>query len=1297
MKKDFTPKFLSSSSYAKKQTIPIDMNSPVFKSLTSNFKISRLNAEVSPVGLNKSVSGYLMTLQNSTSGQGSNTGPTGGSGGGTPTPTLGQYPAQVTNLSAAWATDGTGNLILTFTFDLNDPQNQYFSYIAVELKNSTNSAYYYITPSSPYDSTKLSSSSTSQTLTISAADWKTTGIPNAYIFNGVGVATYDTLGQTAGYVTATLTQYVSQLPAPIITEADSTSAYTITTTNLTSTQTSYPSLFASEIIQEYITTTVATGSQSAIQATIDAEAAGAAIGWTQVGEPRTFSPTTIFANDGKHRYVRAYFLDTANSRSSYSNYVEATPTSLIPNNTVPPSAATSVSGAFTNSGAGNDVTISYTLPSINNTDVNRAISLKIKLVPTASSGLTGYFYHTITPPTSPSTTSPDTSFTILSSQLYAQFGSYYGSFSGTLVTVSQSGVESTTISTINTFTRTNSLANTTPSFTVSNLIDGYSVSFNLATTTATYGSVYQFFIDPRNSTNGFLFASNNINFPDYMDTGTATSATGTSIVVPSITGEGGAFALSGTIPYIGYKITGTNVPDNTWVTAISGSGPYTLTLNNSLTATGSGSYHMQAAVYNGSGPANVFNNYYAASTYVVVAYYDNFGNRSKNGFGTAQPTNPSISVISNAVQVGSGGAIYVGSSATTGSRIVLGPSQKAPDGSQYSGIFAFDYGSVAGQAASTSIITNPSATSVTFETVNAKIGDWYIGSQTSGAITSNVIQNTLGSSTSFTGLSPSSPTGYSFWAGSKVSGGDISNFAVTPTGTVYARNLRLSGGTLDVGGTSVNTTATASSGVSNITVASATNISAGMYIIGEGIPNNTIVGNTYVTNSTTVPLVAAVGGTTVNTTAALSNTSVNFISSDGAHISSSGILTATGANITGSLTVNQQSYFNSNINLQSNAYIIAGSRVTNGVVIAATGLLATDTTGATTTQISSSPIGTSADNLGITFQTNGAFLGKVGSNPWVVANSKIYSYSGAIELNSNTNTITLNSVDASGTYGLKLSGSGNAGTTGGTVTPAIAVGSFSSPNFSVGFDGTMTANNAVITGTIHNSGKTTQTTGTGYWFNSNGTFNIGNTGSNYISWDNTTLSVYGNLRGGSKTTSSDITTQGYFFDSSGNISITSQTNGSYLQFNSSTFKINMSSSDSVQMTVGTISGTGDRAYSGGMGFNMNISKTYSGAYSYGSQIGTTQSGTLISGLPIQGDADLFLYSGSAYGGGIGHYQGMGSGSTGLGPYPRQRMIIEDARTGNLMLGMAVYYRNAGNAGSAPTSGSGYIGDLWVDY
>jgi hypothetical protein len=887
VKINLNPTYISDTSYAKKQPIPIDINlDPTANSITAPFKQARQSGYISPIGANKNSGAMLLALQNATTFSFSNPNPGDANGKGTSTPEAGSSPLRVTNLHASW--EGQ-KIKLTFDFDLTDPQNAFFERIGVQLHSISANAYLTVTEKVLYSAALLSKSSSSQTLYVDYPDQCTTGKFLQGDFDGVGVATYDTAQQTDGFVTTTLAAPVCDLPAPVITSSNGTSSYAVTTSNLSTAKAI--SDFLTEAIQEYITTET---SESAIHA---ADSAGTSV-WTTVNES-TFSPASIYANDGLHRWVRAFFISTSGLRSVYSNYVEATPQPLIQNNTLPPSGVSNVSAAFSNSGAGDNIVVSYTLPTIVDTDPNKLVSLKVKLVPTASNGLSGFFYHTVA--------ANETSFTIPSNLIFAQFGQYFSSYSGTVVGVSQYGTESSNAANISTFSRTNALASVTPTAVLTNVVDGYNVQFSLANSGATYGEVYQFFINPGFSTNDIP------NYADfsYLSGGSSGQKT---LVINSVSMENGNF----TPPtgktfndYIGYGITGTGIPDNTWVTSISGSGPsYTLTLNNNLTAQASGKYHMQSLVYSGTGPANIFENYYG-SLYVLVTYYDQYGNRSNNSqVYTATPTNPATSVISNAVQIGSGGSIYVGTSATTGSRIVLGPSgNKGPDGSSaYSGIFAFDYGSTSSSAASTAIITNPGASSYTFETTNAKIADW--------SINGTQIQNTLGSASNYVGLSATGT--YSFWAGSTTSGGDSSaKFSVTPGGKVSARDITIYG-----------------SGNNSDTL-----LSAGAYftVKGDGTvtaSNATITGHLNVSQSSTFTsditlsggnayLLALASGSTIASGASMQIASNGLVAYDSSHTPTTQITaTPDGSGVSFSTT---KAYLGSSTS--SNAWI-----VTNGLI-----------------------------------------------------------------------------------------------------------------------------------------------------------------------------------------------------------------------------------------------------------------------------------------------------------------------------------------------------------------------------
>lgn len=444
-----------------------------------------------------------------------------------------------------------------------------------------------------------------------------------------------------------------------------------------------------------------------------------------------------------------------------------------------------------------------------------------------SGSKTAYIY--LSPP---SYTTTSLSWTITKSSMFNQLGAYYSSFSGNFISVSISGIQSagTGTATINAFSRASSITTTTPVPTILSIIDGYSVTYDYGATNATSAEIYQ-----RYSTTtavpalAWALTDTQTSPQTYIRdaiTVTAVSGSGTSIVVTSPVDNDG-FSLTGLTT--GYPIVGTGIAaasssvTPTFITAVAANTPttgqYTLTLNQAMTGSASGTYTMQSLAYSGSSPASVYSNYYTGNIQVAVRYYDDFGNGS-NYFissSTYQPINPTTSLIQNAVQVGgTAGAIYVGSSASTGARILLGVNSYYNTSSSYSGIFAYDGSATTNSAPTTSIISNAGTGGFTFSTVNAHIADWNI--------TTNKIENTITTpgTTSYTGLSGSGA--YSFWAGATATSttGPTSDsqsaFWVKPTGAVQASNITITGGSLNVGGNFiVNNTGILSATGANIT------------------------------------------------------------------------------------------------------------------------------------------------------------------------------------------------------------------------------------------------------------------------------------------------------------------------------------------------------------------------------------------------------------------------------------------------------------------------------------------------
>ena len=462
---------------------------------------------------------------------------------------------------------------------------------------------------------------------------------------------------------------------------------------------------------------------------------------------------------------------------------------------------------------------------------------------------TGYFY--LTPD---GTSSTSQSFTILKRDMYNQFGAYYYTFSGSFITTGSNGINNSGAG-ITSFSRTSTITSATPVLATFAVADGYTATYDFSATNATYGEVYQ-----KHTTWG------SITIPiDYL-TGTYVSNTTNQLVLSGVTDVDGnvittAGDINGAFP-TGYQIFGTSVPNNTYVTAVSYSAPnFTLTLNNSLSGTGSGTYKANGLVYSGTSPANITNNLYD-QFYVIVRYYDDFGFSSAvSGVSPVTPNNPSsISNFSNAVNIGgTAGSVYVGAAlksaiistvsgsgalmtyttsaahglsntdvvtvsgvivggttvnyynvtgyaitvtgtttftiagaqtgagtggvvANNGARVFMASSLNTNNTSGYAGIFAFDN---TGATATTSLIANPGSNGYTFKTINANIADWVIDS--------THIQNTLGASSNYVGLSATGP--YSFWAGSGTSGNTTgnANFSVTPTGNVLAKNISIVG------------------------------------------------------------------------------------------------------------------------------------------------------------------------------------------------------------------------------------------------------------------------------------------------------------------------------------------------------------------------------------------------------------------------------------------------------------------------------------------------------------------------
>ena len=581
-------------------------------------------------------------------------------------------------------------------------------------------------------------------------------------FTSISIVTEDTFGNKSTYpsLLSPIPTYTSSLTAPSsISLSPINNGYTVTYTKPTDITFSYISIEESE------TSGTAT----------DFKAVYSGVGVVSSTDPTKYV-VTILAQNLNRRWVRARFYDDAGGHSGYGpsivGYID--PTAPVSINTDEPNDVTVTFSAFQtiNSVAksGENIEIDVTLPS-----TKAGQTFIVQLAPTLNTALIGTFYFQYN-----SSLGLNQQFIITKQSAFSQFGTYYDEFTGNITSVAATGIRSVSPPTFTIDKRVSSLSSVTPNPTVLANADGYTAVFDFSNTNATYAEVYAKYTSWSGITSPIDYITSS-----YSSGGTSG---GNTIVINTVKDNDGNILTS--IP-TGYKITGIGIPNNTYVTNVSGSAPtFTITLSNNLTSDASGIYTMNALVYQGSGPANVFSTLYIP-TYVIVRYYDDFGNTSIVSSETSvTPTNPeTITSFTNAVNIsGTAGSVYVGTSpAVSGSRVILSGSGNSNNPTGFSGLFAYDNSN----NITTRILANPTGGAYTFATTSAHIADWNI--------TSSSIENTISGTPSFyTGLSGSGT--YSIWAGSSTSGGDSSaNFYVKPDGSVQAKKISIVGdGTNDV-------------------------------------------------------------------------------------------------------------------------------------------------------------------------------------------------------------------------------------------------------------------------------------------------------------------------------------------------------------------------------------------------------------------------------------------------------------------------------------------------------------------
>ena len=462
-----TSQYRSNKSVAKNPTISIDVDDPRLSWDNIKQTFSRQGSEIDIVGLDgKSLIGGGLNLTDGSNGTDKNKKPKkvvkvpGVPPKGTP-------PKQVENLVGAWGPNG--GITLTFDFDTTDDLNFYIDRFLVRVYDSGTEEWTDLKAGFGYPgSTFLNYSSVSQTLFLSAKDIDQSLDISTIISNitKVAVATADIL--TVGdYVEADMPAFVSDLPQPEFTLSAGVDYYLVTLDPANIALAVSKGNYLGAIVEEKITTELVKANVSLTE------------GWQQAAPITSGTSIVVYTPDGLHRWVRIKYVKTYGEPSVYSDIKDITPLPFMPVNTDPPTQFTAASIAW----SGNDISVSFTQPSS-----NAGTTVKVKLVPyvngVESTSLYAHFYHVIV--------SPETSFKILSLDMYGQFGTYYSKFKAYITSVSAQGIESTgTIISAGPVERANPLADiyptlgtpnvNTPSglFRVTPMVNGYIVDYDM--------------------------------------------------------------------------------------------------------------------------------------------------------------------------------------------------------------------------------------------------------------------------------------------------------------------------------------------------------------------------------------------------------------------------------------------------------------------------------------------------------------------------------------------------------------------------------------------------------------------------------------------------------------------------------------------------------------------------------------------------------------------------------------------------------------------------------------------------
>ena len=321
------PKYRSSTSVGKRQTVPIDAADPRFKKSKRGITEARMGAEIKEINTGNVTSDYANFKVGSGNINASgiaadiiippinNLPPSvypGGSGAYVIVPT------DPSNVTAVWSGD---DLVVSFTWDPTISQNATMSQFIISLTNSNG-----ITKT--YGGFPINSSSSSQTLTVTASI-------NEQMFNiftptltSILIKVADPLNNTSNFAAAaSIPTYVLNLSTPVITVTSANSGYSVSYTTPTS------SSFSGIDIWEIIST-----ASSAPTITYATD------GFTPTNYTRVYfnkiNPAIINTTGYGQRWVVARFSSNGQIYTSFSTAKNVTPTSPVVANVTAPGAPT---------------------------------------------------------------------------------------------------------------------------------------------------------------------------------------------------------------------------------------------------------------------------------------------------------------------------------------------------------------------------------------------------------------------------------------------------------------------------------------------------------------------------------------------------------------------------------------------------------------------------------------------------------------------------------------------------------------------------------------------------------------------------------------------------------------------------------------------------------------------------------------------------------------------------------------------------------------------------------------------